>query len=799
MAQSTTTDETAPAFAESLPSLSSAQVAQLTAEGRTNRASTRSSRSVASILAENIFTPFNALLGALCVIMLVFGSPKDALFGIALVLNTAIGLVQELRAKALLDKITLLTAPGARVIRDGAVARVDQTAVVLGDTVLLGPGDQLVADGPLLASESLEVDESLLTGESRPVVKAAGDAVRSGSFVVAGAGAFRADAVGDAAYAAKIAAEGRKFSRTRSDLADGIGLILKVIGVIIVPVGALTLWAQLRTAPDLTVAVTNTVAALVGMVPEGLVLLVSVAFAVAAVRLARQGVLTQELPAVEVLARVDVLCADKTGTLTEPQPAFDRVEALGGDEAEVTAALGALAGLSPARNATADAISAAIEVPAGWSVSGSVPFSSATKWSAASFTGRGTWVLGAPAVLMEPGVSRGDPGRIAQRAGAIAATGSRVLLLASTDAALEGERGLPSGLVPRALVVLSERIRPDAADTVRYFTAQDVTVKVISGDDPATVSAVATAAAVPDAGAAIDARELPAGDGPDAVPALGEAMARYAVFGRVVSEQKRGFVRALQQQGRTVAMTGDGVNDVLALKQADLGIAMGSGAAATRSVAQLVMLDGRFAALPGVVAEGRRVTANAERVANLFLTKTVWATVLALTTAMAAVPFPFLPRHLTLVGSLTIGIPAFFLALAPNPRRYVPGFVGRVIRFAIPSGVIVSLAVFASAWAANRLGADAMQTRTVATIALTLCGLAVIEVIERPLTGWRLGIVVGMLVLLAGCVAIPFVRDFFALAVPPFDATLAGVGVAVSAWGLLSLVGRFAGPGKESA
>jgi cation-transporting ATPase E len=622
--------------------------------------------------------------------------------------------------------------------------------------------------------------------------------MRSGSFVLAGAGAFRADAVGDDAYAAKIASEGRKFTRTRSDLQEGIGLILKAIGVIIVPVGALTLWAQLRTAPDLTVAVTNTVAALVGMVPEGLVLLTSVAFAVAAIRLARQGVLTQELPAVEALARVDVVCADKTGTLTEPRPAFDRVEPLSVAKPEVTAALGALAGLSPVRNATADAIAAAVGVPEGWRLTASVPFSSVTKWSAASFAGRGTWVLGAPAAMLQDGAVLGSEA-LEARAGQVAATGSRVLLLARTEAALGDGEALPGGLVPAALVVLSERIRPDAAGAVRYFTDQSVAVKVISGDDPATVAAIAAIADVPDADASIDARELPSGDGPDALPALGAAMERYAVFGRVVPEQKRGFVRALQQQGHTVAMTGDGVNDVLALKQADLGIAMGSGAAATRAVAQLVMLDGRFAALPGVVAEGRRVTANAERVANLFLTKTVWATVLALFTALAAVPFPFLPRQLTLVGTLTIGVPAFFLALAPNSRRYVPGFVGRVVRFALPSGVIVAAAVFASTWASARLGADALQTRTVATIVLTLCGLAVIEVIERPLTGWRLGIVAAMLVGLIGSIAIAPVRDFFALTIPPLGPTAAGIAAAGAAWALLSVAARFAGPRERSA
>ena len=641
------------------------------------------------ILRANIFTRFNLILGVLLAVILVWGEPKDALFGIVLVANALIGIGQELRAKRTLDRLAVLSAPRVRVIRDGVPRDIAVEELVADDLVDLRAGDQLVADGVVRDSASLQADESLLTGESEPVDKRAGDRLLSGSFVVAGSGGYQATGVGAEAYARKLAAQARRFTLVRSELMAGINQILRYVTWAIPPVAVLLVVSQLHTT-DQTASegATSTVAALVGMVPQGLVLLTSIAFGAAAVTLARRRVLVQQLPAVEGLARVDVVCLDKTGTLTDGTIAFDSLIRLD-DQAPAEAALGALAD-DEAGNATLAAIGQAFPPP-GWVRQDGVPFSSARKWSAASFAGHGAWVLGAPEMVL-PGSQDG----LLSRAADLAASGRRVLVLAHADGPLNGQ-ALPPGLRAVAFIMLAERLRSDAPDTIAYFAAQGVAVKVISGDSPHTVSAVAARAGVPRAGDPIDARDLPEDPG-----ALGALLEERSVIGRVSPHQKESMVKALQARGHTVAMTGDGVNDVLALKLADIGVAMGSGAPATKAVAELVLLDNRFATLPGVVAEGRRVTANIERVANLFITKTVWATLLAVAAGAALMPYPFLPRQLTIIDTLAIGVPAFFLALAPNRRRYVPGFVGRVLRFAIPAGLIVAAATFSAYALAGR-------------------------------------------------------------------------------------------------
>ena len=493
------------------------------------------------------------------------------------------------------------------------------------------------------------------------------------------------------------------------------------------------------------------------MVPEGLVLLTSLAFGIAAVTLARRNVLVQELPAVEGLARVDVVCLDKTGTLTEGDVVFDRVESVGDEDGDVRAALGALAD-DPNRNATLAAIGAAMAAPDGWARRAATPFSSARKWSAGTFTDHGTWVLGAPEMVL-PDAGADDSGRA--RADELAAQGVRVLVLAHSPTTLDGD-ALPSPLPAVALVVLEERIRPDAADTLAYFAAQGVALKVISGDNPRTVAAVAARVGLPGADDPVDARELP-----DDPAELADVLEAHTVFGRVTPQQKRAFVHALQSRGHVVAMTGDGVNDALALKDADIGVAMGSGAAATRAVAKLVLLDSRFATLPGVVAEGRRVIANIERSANLFVTKTVYAVVIAVIVVLADWKYPFLPRHLTIISDFTIGIPGFFLALAPNTRRYIPGFIRRVLRFCIPAGVVVgagALIAYGVAFYGNNQSLT--ESRTTATLVVAAIALWVLVIFARPINWWR-GLLVGaMVAAVAIIVAVPPFRSFFALALP---------------------------------
>ena len=733
--------------------LSSAQVAERRSRGLTNAGGERTSRSVADILRANILTRFNLILGVLLAVILVVGEPQDALFGIVLVTNALIGIGQELRAKRTLDRLAVLSAPRVRVIRDGASRDLAVEELVADDLVDLRAGDQLVADGVVRASAGLEADESLLTGESEPVDKRAGDQLLSGSFVVAGSGDYQATGVGAEAYARKLAGQARRFTVVRSELIAGINQILRYVTWALPPVAVLLVVSQLHTHQNAREGATSTVAALVGMVPQGLVLLTSVAFGAAAVTLARRRVLVQQLPAVEGLARVDVVCLDKTGTLTDGTVAFDRLIRLD-DQAPAEAALGALAD-DEARNPTLAAIGQACPPPQGWARQDVVPFSSARKWSAANFAGHGSWVLGAPEMVLA-----GSQDGLLSQAADLAAGGRRVLMLAHAPRPLTGQ-ALPPGLHAVAFIVLEERLRSDAPDTIAYLTAQGVALKVISGDSPHTVGAVAARAGVPRAGDPIDARDLPEDPG-----ALGALLEEHSVFGRVTPHQKESMVKALQARGHTVAMTGDGVNDVLALKLADIGVAMGTGAPATKAVAELVLLDDRFATLPGVVAEGRRVTANIERVANLFITKTVWATLLAVAAGAALVPYPFLPRHLTIIDTLAIGVPGFFLALAPNRRRYVPGFVGRVLRFAGPAGLIVAAATFSAYALARARGLPLAEQRTAATLVALILSLCVLALLAIPLTWRRIALLVAALAAFALLFPVTAVRSFYALELP---------------------------------
>jgi cation-transporting ATPase E len=750
--------------------LSAADVADRVAGGEVNQVPAAPTRTVGQILRTNVFTRFNALLGGMLVLILIVGPLQDALFGLVLVANTLIGIVQELRAKRTLDRLTLLTAPTATVVRDGGSSRVAPSAVVRDDVVALAPGDQVVVDGEVLTSDRLEVDESLLTGESEPVVKEPGDRVLSGSFIVAGTGRVQVRELGAEAYAARIAEDARRFTLTRSELRSGIDRILKYVTWAIIPTAALLFFSQYRAHNAWRPALSGAVAGTVAMVPEGLVLLTSIAFSVAVVRLARRRVLVQELPAVEGLARVDVLCIDKTGTLTEGKLTLDRVERLD-DDLDPEPVLAALAAADPAPNATLRAIGDGLAAADGWTVEDAIPFSSARKWSAASFIGHGAWLLGAPDVLTD------DPDTLAKVA-THSDAGSRVVLLARSDG-LTGD-ALPSGRTPVALVVLADRVRPDAADTLRYFAEQGVRVAVLSGDAPSTVGAIASSLGLEGGEDPADARQVP-----DDPAALTEALETHAVFGRVTPQQKRAMVGALQAAGHTVAMTGDGVNDALALKDADIGVAMGTGADATRAVAQIVLLDGTFDALPSVVGEGRRVLGNIERTSNLYLTKTVYAMVLSLAVGVASIAFPFLPRHLTLIGALTIGIPSFFLALAPSAQRFRPGFVRRVLRFTIPAGVLAATATFLGyRLATHEPGVTMLQARTTAVMTLMFVGLLVLSIVAAPLNRWRLALVWAMGVLAVLTFVLPATQTFFALDPPPLTVWLASIGIAALTWTL---------------
>ena len=774
--------------------LTQAEAAERAARGLTNRAPTETSRSLGEIIRANVFTRFNAILGTLLVVILTVGPLQDALFGIVLVVNTAIGIAQEWRAKQTLDRLSLLSAAKATVVRDGARHEIDVPDIVQGDVVELTPGSQIVADGEVLDADALEVDESLLTGESVAEAKDPGDQVMSGSFVTAGRGWHRADKVGAEAYANDLASQAKRFSLVKSELRQGTDQILTWVTWLIVPVAALLVYSQLRSDESLPEAIRGSVAGIGSMIPEGLVLLTSVAFAASVIRLGKRKVLIQELAAIEVLARVDVVCIDKTGTITEPVMEVVATEPLAGATKEaVQAALGGLAWADPEPNASMSALAQAFAAP-GWSTTWRIAFSSARRFSAAGFGGDGDWALGAPDGLLPASVAPDAAKQAAELVDDHSRQGRRVLLLCRINGKPADAAGGPPANEPVAVIALEERIRAEAEQTLSYFRGQGVTVKVISGDDPRTVGAVATRVGIDGADHPLDARQLLHMDDTE----LADAVEATAVFGRVAPHQKQSMVKALQSRGHVVAMTGDGVNDVLALKEADLGLAMGSGSAASRAVAPVVLLDSSFASLPPMLAEGRQVIANVERVANLFLTKTVYATLLALAIGVAQLPFPFLPRHLTIVSSLTIGIPAFFLALAPNDRRYFPGFVGRVLRFAVPAGSVAAAVTFgAYVLARDTAGVSQEEARTVATITLFLVTLWVLAMLARPTNPWRAGLVGAMAGAFVVVLAVPGLRDFFALELPSSAMIGSAIGLAAMAGVALEFGWQAAGWARE--
>jgi cation-transporting ATPase E len=783
-------DAVRPAAATSpVTGLTRAEVADRVARGQVNDVPVRSSRSLAEIVRANVFTRFNAIIGVLWVIMLAVAPIQDSLFGFVILANTGIGIVQEWRAKKTLDSLALIGEVRPTVRRDGVPAAIGTAEIVLDDLIEIGPGDKVVVDGVCVETDGLEIDESLLTGEADPVPKMPGDQVMSGSFVVAGGGSFQATRVGREAYAAQLAEEASRFTLVHSELRSGISTILKYVTWMMIPTAIGLVISQLVVKDnELKDSVARTVGGIVPMVPEGLVLLTSIAFAVGVIRLGRKQCLVQELPAIEGLARVDTVCLDKTGTLTEGGMDVTGLRVLGdGDERYVRRVLGALGASDPRPNASLRAVIDACPRDDDWRTTGTLPFSSARKYSGATFEEAAGeepvgWLLGAPDVLLDPDdPALADTARMNEE-------GLRVLLLARARPGVDiDDPAAARGVRPAALVVLEQRLRPDAADTLRYFAEQDVRAKVISGDNAVSVGAVASKLGL--SGTTVDARRLPADR-----DAMAEALDAGTVFGRVTPQQKRNMVGALQANGHTVAMTGDGVNDVLALKDADIGVAMGSGSEATRAVAQIVLLNNSFATLPSVVAEGRRVIGNITRVATLFLVKTVYSVLLAVLVVCSQVEYPFLPRHLTLLSTLTIGVPAFFLALAPNKERARPNFVRRVMRYAIPGGVLAALATFTTYLIArSHYGGEgelAAET-SAATLTLFLISVWVLAIIARPYTWWRVALVATMAGGFLLVLVVPWLQGFFALKLVGMTMPWIAVGIAAGAAAVLELLWRW--------
>lgn len=821
--------------------LSTEEVAEAVSRGDVNITSKQTSRSLMDIVRANVFTLFNAIIFTAMVVVLATGSWKDAVFGVVILVNTGIGIVTELKAKRTLDRLSILVASYAMVRRGGENIEIAHKDIVLGDVLWLRAGEQVPADVEVLESWGLEMDESMLTGESATVRKAKGDNVYSGSTAVSGMALTRVTAVGEHSYAAKLAAQAKVYTKTISDLSRGINTILKYMTMVVVPLCVLLVWSQMHKVGGFVEAwqtgawrgaVVSAVAGVVGMIPEGLVLLTSLNFAVAAMRLARKQTLVQELESVETLARVDCLNLDKTGTITDGGIAFVGVENLDNIGAEIFSQTNlqtnqALFDLSNEENPNATGVAimeglGAQGVAASAHVSNRLPFSSARKWSAVQYVQssgeRATWYMGAPEVLLSA-INYANSNELLAKVNSYAELGERVLLLAKVSSVESNEVSsvaesdktfgdsptICANAQPVALVRCSERIREDARKTLSWFREQGVRCRVISGDNPTTVAAVAAKVGLTGDRnpVAMDARKLP-----ENINELAKVLENVDVLGRVLPHQKKAIVQALHTQGHVVAMTGDGVNDTLALKEADLGVAMGNAAPAAKAVAQVVLVDSRFSHLPDVVARGRQVMANMERVAGLFLVKTVYSALISAGVVLLALHFPYLPRHITYIGSLTIGIPAFLLALAPNTRRYIPGFLKRVVRFAVPSGFAIAASVLATAVIAPRvlgLNLDDVvannliasrfivsnvqalaTTRSICSVIVFVLGILVLASVAKPLRSWR-GIMVALFAAagVAGAF-IPFTAKFFEIHVPTagsaFTVMLIAVVLAVILW-----------------
>ena len=833
--------------------LSTEEVAEAVSRGDVNITSKQTSRSLMDIVRANVFTLFNAIIFTAMVVVLATGSWKDAVFGLVILVNTGIGIVTELKAKRTLDRLSILIAARAMVRRGGENIEIAHKDIVLGDILWLRAGEQVPADVEVLESWGLEMDESMLTGESATVRKTKGDDVYSGSTAVSGMALTRVTAVGEHSYAAKLAAQAKVYTKTISDLSRGINTILKYMTMVVVPLCVLLVWSQMHKVGGFVEAwqtgawrgaVVSAVAGVVGMIPEGLVLLTSLNFAVAAMRLARKQTLVQELESVETLARVDCLNLDKTGTITDGGIAFVGVENLDNSSAEISSQTNsqinlqinlqtnqALFDLSNEENPNATGV-AIMEglgsqgVAASEHVSNRLPFSSSRKWSAVQYAQSSgeyeTWYMGAPEVLLSA-INYVNSNELLAKVNSYAELGERVLLLAKVSSAVSSESSSVSSVEnsevnsvtetdktfgdsptictsaqPVALVRCSERIREDARKTLAWFREQGVRCRVISGDNPTTVAAVAAKVGLTGERkpVAMDARKLP-----EDINELAKVLENVDVLGRVLPNQKKAIVQALHTQSHVVAMTGDGVNDTLALKEADLGVAMGNAAPAAKAVAQVVLVDSRFSHLPDVVARGRQVMANMERVAGLFLVKTVYSALISAGVVLLALHFPYLPRHITYIGSLTIGIPAFLLALAPNTRRYIPGFLKRVVRFAVPSGFAIAASVLATAVIAPRvlgLNLDDVvannliasrfivsnvqalaTTRSICSVIVFVLGILVLASVAKPLRSWR-GIMVALFAAagVAGAF-IPFTAKFFELHVPTAGSALTVMLIAV--------------------
>jgi len=731
---------------ELLSGLNAKEVAEQTAKGHVNKVTTAPERSIKDIIKSNFLTPFNMLNLGLFILVLIAGKPLHATFVAVVLFNTLIGTFQEVRAKRKLDQLAVLNIEDAVVLREGQLYTLPVTDIVLGDVIKYDAGKQIMVDGVVCGNQA-EVDEALLTGEADAIVKTVGDDVHGGTIVVAGSIFVQATKVGDDVYANKLASEAKNFSLARSELTKAINQIIKFISGLIVPIGLALLFTQIfgsgSTWQD---AIVNAVAGIVGMIPEGLILLTSMAFMVGSITLSRKHLLVQELAAIESLARVDVLCLDKTGTLTKGTLKFSELTYVEGvNQADIAEALGGIAYYLPAANATQLALQEQYEITS-WEASNVIPFSSSKKWSGVSFINHGSWLLGAPDVIC----GSKDFGRYNSVIEKQQALGNRVLALAYSTESLQ-DNVLPHHIVLQAILVFEDVIRPSAKKTLAYFSAQDVNIKIISGDHPKTLRAIADKVGLSQSAEAIDAQTLP-----EDIGQLQVIVKDHNIFGRVSPRQKQDIIKALQANGHVVGMTGDGVNDVLALKQADCSIAMANGSQASRTVSQLVLMNSDFASLPSVVAEGRKVINNIERVASLYLVKTMYSFMLSLIFIVLMKPYPFSPIQLTVISTLMVGIPTFFLALEANTAKVSGDFLDNVFKHTVPAAISITFAVITVYGLGVMMEATHMQRETMGYIVLGLLQFFILCRVAKPWKLWKI-VLLGLLLF---CFIVSFLNNW---------------------------------------
>ena len=743
-----------------LTGLTDEQVNERIEQGKVNADENPNTRTYKQIVRENTLTFFNFLNLVLLVLVLLVGSYKNAFFVCIIVINTLIGIAQEIRAKKTIDKLAILTARKSVVIREGQKWTVPTEELVLDDVVCLKTGDQVPADARILEG-SLEVNESLLTGESDNLPKNEGDELFSGSFVTSGEACCQIIHVGKDNYAAQITSEAKEFKRHNSELKNSLNAILKVISIIIVPLGALLFYKQYYIVGDtFRDSVVSMVAGVLGMIPEGLVLLTSVALTLGALVLANKKTLVQELYCIETLARVDTLCLDKTGTITEGTMCVERVEpyvstgrveiaATESEPAESTEAeeqvqtdsafmeeidviMGNMMYVLKDQNATIDALRKRFPAKQDMTPEHVIPFSSDRKYSGVVFEEKGTYLMGAAQFLFPE-----DNEELTEKCQAYAEEGLRVLVLAHSSQNAEGTE-LPEGLEPLALMLLTDVIREEAPDTLAFFDSQKVDLKVISGDDPVTVAAIARRAGLKNADSYVDATTLTTEE------ELQDAVAQYSVFGRVTPQQKKAMVQALQSQGHTVAMTGDGVNDVLALKEADCSIAMAQGSDAAKNIANVVLLDSNFASMPHIVNQGRRVVNNIRTAASMFLIKTMFSVMLSLLTIFFGNAYPFEPIQMSLISACAVGIPTFLLAQENNYEKIDHTFLRHVFINAFPAAITITFCVFAVMLVCQNVYHSNAMLSTACVLVTGWNYMAALKTVYAPLNTYRKVIIYGM-------------------------------------------------------